>query len=781
MNRPSRYKGEPTTVFKITDYIEFDPKGRAICPFCFSEGKTGKNLSLIPNTDGAYKCHRGCSPEDIRSALGQPKDQQVPAALAKPPTPAPNVLVHRSKITEGHQQLLKSKEPMQWLLERKFTREQIEHYQLGLGRSKCGNTHLPSISIPIEGGPGRATFYQKKRVAPWLPESEQPAGYKKWSQYGIPAVVWFTHQPVDPEQTWIVAGEWDAMALGWAMRDQSAIAVCTFTAGEGNLPRDKAEMEKLKGQLVTFYDLDDAGTKGAAKVQAAFPDRCKVATVPAPQNAPVGWDVSDSLNAGYTLSDFTEAAQVAKAFTAPRKPNPLRDKLVTNRDLIDRAPDYVDFLVPDLLTEDELFVLAGPPRGGKSLLCMNLAKAIAEGGKFLDRPVTQGSVLYVNCEDSEAKVKERQVSQGWDADAPVFWLNRFKLSELDNLIEVAKDIDDLRLIILDTLSRVRDDNCNESSADLSRVLEPLQEFAQEQKVCIIITHHTSKMTAEDLTDPFASIRGSGAIRATCRGAIVLAPGDNFYRLVAENGHSENLDVKIRLDPNNLEWKLLGKWNPKAVNESVRDRILDFLNDHFEATIDHLAKELIIGSNVVKTTLWRLMADNMVTKRGGVKGNPALYTRGNISLSVAESVPKCNEDSVSVLGYPVTKNILFTLEEKVIIEDESDHSNNHFSSERSLLKEVPKEENSYHIAPNPDAVKKKKGNRFRNKRAIVPKQTVKIKHGQFYGREAQVVQIHPDGMVEVRGESWAVSHKYAPEHLQIVREESIDHPPIGGDQ
>jgi hypothetical protein len=761
-------------MFKITDYIEFDPKGRAICPFCFSEGKTGKNLSLIPNTDGAYKCHRGCSAADIRAALNQPKDQQIPAALAKPPVPAPNVLVPLAKVTEGHQQLLKSKEPLLWLLDRKFTREQIEHYQLGLTRCKCGNTHLPSISIPIPSSTDDGTYYQKKRVAPWLPEPEQPAGYKKWSQYGIPAVVWFTHQPENPEQTWIVAGEWDAMALGWAVRGRTDVAVCTFTAGEGNIPKAKAELEKLKGKLITFYDLDDAGTQGAAKVQATFPDRCRIATVPAPQDAKAGWDVSDSLNAHYQLSDFFKAADSAKAFNPPRKPNPLRDKLVTNRDLIDRAPDYVDFLVPDLLTEDELFVLAGPPRGGKSLFCMNLAKAIANGGKFLDRPVTQGSVLYVNCEDSEAKVKERQIAQGWDPDTPVYWLNRFKLSELENLIDVAKDIDDLRLIILDTLSRVRDDSCNESSSDLSRVLEPLQEFAKEHKVCVLLTHHTSKMTAEELKDPFDNIRGSGAIRGTCRGALVLAPGDNCYRLVAENGSSEKTDAKIRLDVNNLEWRLLGKWNPRGVGESIRDQILDFLNDHHEATIDHLSEKLIIAPNVVKTTLWRLMADNMVTKRGGVRGNPALYTRGNISALVTESVPNCNEDGVSVLGYTVTKNILSSLEEKVIIESKSDHSIDQNGSERSLLKNGPKEENCYRIASNADTASDTKGNSFGSKEAIVPNQTVRINEGRFYGKQAQVVQIHPDGMVEVKGESWAVTRKYAPEQLKIV----IDQ---GGDQ
>lgn len=198
MNRPSIYKGKPTTMFRITDYIEFDPKGRAICPFCFSEGKTGKNLSLIPNTDGAYKCHRGCSTESIRSALNQPKDQQIPAALAKPPAPTPNVTVSRSKITAAHELLLKSKDALQWLLNRKFEMAQIVYYQLGLTRTLCGKTHLPSISIPLPAEGDRPSFYQKKRVAPWLTESEQPAGYKKWSQYNIPAVVWFTHQPINP-------------------------------------------------------------------------------------------------------------------------------------------------------------------------------------------------------------------------------------------------------------------------------------------------------------------------------------------------------------------------------------------------------------------------------------------------------------------------------------------------------------------------------------------------------------------------------------------------------
>jgi hypothetical protein len=761
-------------MFNITEHIEFDPKGRAVCPFCFSEGKTGKNLSLIPNTDGAYKCHRGCTPDQIRAALNQPKDQQIPAALAKPPAAAPNVLVQLAKVTEAHELLLRSAEPLQWLLDKRLEMGLIHHYQLGLARSKCGETHLPSISIPIPSDIDDGTFYQKKRVAPWLSKEEQPKGYKRWSQYGIPTKVWFTHECKDPEETWILAGEWDAMLMGYLLKDQASIAICTFTTGETNIPKDKAELAKLQGNLIVFYDLDAAGIKGAEKVQATFPDRCRIAAVPAPPDAKEGYDVSDSLNGGFTLTDFFEAVQSARTYKPPKKENPVRNKIVTNRELFDRAPDHVDFLVPDLLTEDELFVIAGPPRGGKSLLCMNLAKAIAEGGKFLDRPVMQGSVLYVNCEDSEAKVKERQIAQNWDPDSPVYWLNRFKLSELEHLIEVAKEIDDLRLIILDTLSRVRDDNCNESSADLSRVLEPLQEFAQEQKVCIIITHHTSKMTAEDLLDPFASIRGSGAIRATCRGAIVIAPGDNCYRLISENGHTEKLDIKIRCDINNLEWKLMGRWQPRIASESVRDRVLDHLNLVGESTIDRISQDLQIASNTVKITLWRLLADDLVTKRGGVKGSPALYSRGVHKVTVTESEPNCNADTLSAIGYKVTNNITNTPSEKVIIEPKVIIEERSLFAQRSLLKDEPLAHKGVTERENLDAVRDTFGYVPESCNRIELDATVIIQEGRFYGLHAKVMAIDPDGLVEVKAENWSISRKYPIDQLKLV----IDR---GGDQ
>ncbi|KAM3092708.1 AAA family ATPase [Phormidesmis sp. 146-12] len=636
------------TRFDIRQHVQFNAKGRAICPSCtLSKGSDHKNLNLaiVPDTDGAYKCHAGCTPDDIRSALGVSKDVIVPTALASH-TPSKPVTVSPQQKKAAHETLMKSDGPAKkWLHDRGITDEMIARYELGITRSVLGKNKksVPAIAIPFPNHDGTA-YYQKKRVAPWLDPSEQPDGYQAWVQKGIPARTWFTWLPAEATETYLCEGEWDAMRLGWEMRKaDKPIAVACFTCGCGTVPLPD-QLDLLPGAVSIFYDRNDKPTKngtipgddGARKVAAALSDpsgickaaRGKIALVPMPADCDVkGWDVSNALDQGYKIEDFIQAAgkAVAPQDIVKKPHNPLRDRLITNDELLARAPDYTEFLVPDLLTADELFVLAMPPRGGKSIFCMTLAKAVASGGKFLDRPVTQGSVLYVNLEDSETKVKRRQIAQGWGEGLPVYWLDKFKLSELDHLREIAEGIDDLRVIFLDTFSRIRDDGNKESSAELSRVLEPLQEMAKELGVCILFTHHMSKGVAEQGEDIFDLIRGSGAIRSTARGAIAMIPDNDCYRLIAENGYSDRADIKVRINPETLEWRLMGNWNPR-IDRDMREQIIDHLNLMGEGTVSEIAAALNFNAGSVSTTLYRLQADDLVIKEGGRGNRPARYKR-----------------------------------------------------------------------------------------------------------------------------------------------------------
>lgn len=665
-------------MFQITDHLNFDAKGRAVCPVCIiakGSGHKAKNLSLV-GTEGAYKCHRGCTSEEIRSALGQDKDRIIPTALVKP---APNVTVTTDKISEAHIALLKNNEAMGWLDDRGIDRAAVEQHHLGLTRSKQGDKFIPAISIPIPAD-GKGNFYQKKRIAPWVPAENRPKEWSAWSQYGIPQMVYFTHKPEGATETWLCEGEWDAIRLAMEFRTSKGTAIACFTCGAGNVP-PKEQLDRLPGNVYVLYDRDEPGRKGALKLQERLKDQADIVTIPdAPgkNGTPEGWDISDLLNsspAPWALSQLNAALAKAESWTEPKRANPLRSRLQTNDEMIAGARDHVDWLVTDILTPDELFILGTPPRVGKSIFGLTLAKAVATGSPFLDRPVTQGSVLYINLEDSPTKVKQRQIAQGWADNLPVYWMDKFKLSELNDLRELADEIPDLRLVILDTFSRIRDDNQKESSAELGKILEPLQEWAKERGVCVLLMHHTGKVSNDNpSTDPFDTLRGSSSIRATCRGAMVIIPGESSYRLLAENGYTDRLDVNIRIKPETLEWSLIGNWTPR-IDGDMKEQILDHLNLVGEATVSEVAKNLNFNANSVSTIMSRLTRDGVTQKKGGTGRNPARYMRSSNLLKQLETQfehPK--PDPVSDTDLLKQKNFTKTSDEKVIISPESDHSN-----------------------------------------------------------------------------------------------------------
>jgi hypothetical protein len=154
-----------TASFDIRQHVEFNSKGRGICPSCaLSKGTEHNKLNLSVMASGAYKCFVGCTPEEIREALGQRTDRQVPTVIAAPPPK--NVTVTPKQVALASDRLLNSKHCLQWLLERGIPLEAIKHYKLGAVRSKAGAGHLPAISIPIPSSADRTHYYQKKRIAP---------------------------------------------------------------------------------------------------------------------------------------------------------------------------------------------------------------------------------------------------------------------------------------------------------------------------------------------------------------------------------------------------------------------------------------------------------------------------------------------------------------------------------------------------------------------------------------------------------------------------------------
>jgi predicted P-loop ATPase len=313
--------------FRITDFVSFN-KGRAICPACQRQkGEGYRKLNLVLLESGAYHCHRGCTPEEIREALGKPKETIAIGTISTTNQPRSKITLTPQKVKEANDALMKSDgAAKQWLHDRGITDAMIQHYQLGVARSKVGKKHLWSIGIPIPVNSDRTSYYQKKRVAPWDPEAKQLADYKPWSQYGIPATIFFTHHPPAAKSTWLCEGEWDAMMLGYlAMTNLKGVAIATFTCGANTVP-SKEELQQLPGEVIIFYDRNDEplpngvrpGEAGAQKVADALRGRGRIALVPMPDGCTqAGWDVSNAIQTGFTFTDFERAASTAR-FTQER-------------------------------------------------------------------------------------------------------------------------------------------------------------------------------------------------------------------------------------------------------------------------------------------------------------------------------------------------------------------------------------------------------------------------------------------------------------------------------
>ncbi|MDX2273560.1 MAG: DUF3987 domain-containing protein [Cyanobacteriota bacterium] len=324
-------------MFDIREHIEFDRNGRVLCPSC--EIKKGRkprqrSLSIVPGSvrgsgdlsPGAYLCHAGCSVEEIREAVGQPKrDPSIRHIASAPtvrtdPTPKPDLdklytsmQVGKFVGTLANGKAADAVMARNWLQARGITTEMILHYQLGL------MSYPKGIGIPIPIDDNSSKCFVKIRKFPLSKDNSDP-----WSQKGIPATVYFGYQPEKATQTWLCEGEWDAIVLGWLVRhsDIQNIAVASFTCGCKSVPVG-SQLDRLAGEVILFYDLDQPGREGSVKVGSALAKRgqvVRIAKVPAPLEAPKGWDISDALNHGFTLVDIQKSADEAQMFRLEEQP-----------------------------------------------------------------------------------------------------------------------------------------------------------------------------------------------------------------------------------------------------------------------------------------------------------------------------------------------------------------------------------------------------------------------------------------------------------------------------
>ena len=169
------------------------------------------------------------------------------------------------------------------------------------------------------------------------------------------------------------------------------------------------------------------------------------------------------------------------------------------------------------------YLLAGAPKVGKSFLVAQLAYHVSTGQPLWDYNVHQGGVLYLALEDDYQRLQGRMSRmfgvEGTDnlnfavASAQIGdGLNE----QLENFL---KDRPDTKLIIIDTLQKIREavSEAYSYASDYDAIGQ-LKSFATCRGICLLLVHHTRKQPADDR---FEMISGTTGLLGCADGAFLL--------------------------------------------------------------------------------------------------------------------------------------------------------------------------------------------------------------------------------------------------------------------
>jgi RecA-family ATPase len=179
--------------------------------------------------------------------------------------------------------------------------------------------------------------------------------------------------------------------------------------------------------------------------------------------------------------------------------------------------------VVDGLVYAGTYLFVGAPKVGKSFFMAQLGYHVSKGLPLWDYPVHKGAVLYLALEDDCARLQKRLYRMfGEEPSENFYFATESKtLNEglEQQLCRFVKEHTDTRLIIIDTLQKVREASGDKFSYSSDyEIVTKLKKFSDEHGICLMVVHHTRKMES---SDSFDMISGTNGLLGAADGAFVV--------------------------------------------------------------------------------------------------------------------------------------------------------------------------------------------------------------------------------------------------------------------
>ncbi len=249
--------------------------------------------------------------------------------------------------------------------------------------------------------------------------------------------------------------------------------------------------------------------------------------------------------------------------------NELYENVYQNR------PAIIDGL---LCTGTYLFV--GAPKVGKSFLMAQLAYHVSTGQPIWSYQIGKGTVLYLALEDDYRRLQERLFRmfgvEGTDNLHFAICAKQLNSGLEDQLQKFVREHSDTRLIIIDTLQKIREAGGEKLSyAGDYEVVGKLKQFADRNSLCLLLVHHTRKQQADD---KFDMISGTNGLLGAADGAFLLQKEnrtDNSATLDISGRDQQDQRFYLKRDPDHLSWEL--ERTETELWKAPLDPILDFVS------------------------------------------------------------------------------------------------------------------------------------------------------------------------------------------------------------
>ena len=246
----------------------------------------------------------------------------------------------------------------------------------------------------------------------------------------------------------------------------------------------------------------------------------------------------------------------------------------------------ISYVVPGYVVEG-CTLLAGAPKLGKSWLALEIAIAVAAGGKCLGSvECERGDALYLALEDNPRRLQSRMrkltlLNDPWPpglsfaTESP-----RSDQGGIEKIRAWSKAVTWPRLVIVDVLAVFKAARSNQEGLyDLDyRAIKALQELATELEIAIIVVHHTRK--SQDAIDPFEKVSGTLGLSGAADSTLVLSRESGGVTLYGRGRDIPEIETAVQFDRETCKWSILGA--AEEVHRSdERGEILEALKESAE--------------------------------------------------------------------------------------------------------------------------------------------------------------------------------------------------------